>query len=139
VRITDLPEYQSPWLSAADLKGRPARVTIREWTFQQVRQRDGSQSRKVALTFAGKEKKLLLNSTQGKALDQAFGELENWIAKTIILQPGKTPQGQQTIEIVTLPSTAASAAAPAMPATAASDGGRGGNDETQEDNPFLDS
>jgi hypothetical protein len=138
MRIIDLPEYQSPWLSATDLKGRPVRVTIREWSFQEVRQRDGSKVRKVALTFAGKAKLLLLNSTQGKVLDQAFGELERWIGKTIILQPGRTPQGQQTIEIVAMPSTASPASAPGAPAAAASDGGKVEHDTQTEDNPFLD-
>lgn len=92
-----------------------------------MRQRDGDPVKKVALSFAGAKKKLLLNSTQAKVLDGAYGELEGWIGKQIILQPARTPQGQQTIEIVIIPS-ATPAAAPVQP--------EGANDGDATDNPF---
>ena len=103
MRVTDLPTYQSPWLTAADLQGRPRRLAITEWTFEDVRSREGAVVRKVALSFHGAKKRLLLNTTQAKALDAGFGELEQWIGKQVILQPALTPGGQQTIHVVTLP------------------------------------
>ena len=39
MRVTDLPEYQSPWLSAPDLQGKAHRRRISEWTIEEVRQR----------------------------------------------------------------------------------------------------
>ena len=125
MRVTDLPEYQSPWLSAPDLQGRANRRMIREWAIQEVRQRDGATVRKVALAFDGAKKRLLLNSTQAKVLDAAFGELESWVGKWVILQPGRTPQGQATIEIMIPP------AAPATPAPKE-------GEHAATDNPFDD-
>lgn len=100
MRIGDLPAYQSPWLSAADLGGRPRRVTISEWGLQKVKNRDGSEQQKVRLTFSGAKKQMLLNTTQGKVLDKAFGEIEKWVGKTIILQPGRAVNGGDTIDVV---------------------------------------
>jgi hypothetical protein len=128
MRVTDLPEYQSPWLSAPDLQGKAHRRRILEWTIEEVRQRDGGKVRKVAISFEGARKKLLLNATQAKVLDQAFGELEQWIGRWVILQPGRTSQGQATIEIVIPP------AAPASPTPAPAKGGNDGDEGI--DNPF---
>lgn len=127
MRVTDLPTYQSPWLVATDLQGKPRRLTIIEWTIKEVNQRDAGRVEKVALSFAGAKKKLLLNATQAKVLDAAFGELERWIGKQIILQPARTPQGQQTIEVVILQ------AAPAAASTEAP-----GDGKNSSDNPFDD-
>lgn len=104
-RVLDLPEYQSPWLTCADLAGRPRRLTIADWTVENVRQRDGTEVRKVAVAFAGARKRLLLNHTQARVIDSALGDLENWPGKLIILQPARTAGGQQTIEITVPPQT----------------------------------
>lgn len=100
MRITDLDAYKSPWLSAADLGGRPRRLTISEWGLQKVRNRDNSEQQKVRLAFSGAKKQMLLNTTQGKVLDGALGEIEKWVGKTIILQPARAANGAETIEIV---------------------------------------
>jgi len=121
MRITDLDAYKSRWLSAGDLNGKPHRVKISEWGLQKVRNQDGSEQQKVRLAFSGARKQLLLNATQAKVLDAAFGELEHWIGGTIILQPTRTGNGVQTIEIVI--------AAGELPAET-----KGGTDE----NPFDD-
>lgn len=102
MRVTDLPTYQSPWLTVADLQGRARRLAITEWTLQEVRTREGEMVKKVALSFHGAKKRMLLNTTQAKVLDAAFGEIEQWIGKQIILQPATTAQGQQTIQVVIL-------------------------------------
>lgn len=100
MRITDLDAYKSQWLTAADLGGKPRRLTISEWGLQKVRDRDGSERQKVRLAFSGAKKQMLLNSTQGKVLDGAFGEIERWVGKTIILQPARASSGAQTIDVV---------------------------------------
>lgn len=103
MKLSDLDFYSSPWLSLGDLGGRPARVTISEWKIEEVRQRDGSKVRKVALSFTGKRKRLILNMTQGKAGEAAWGEaLEGWIGKQCILQPGRADNGKETILLVPL-------------------------------------
>ena len=103
MKLSDLDFYSSPWLSASDLS-RPVRVVISEWKIEEVRQRDGTKARKVALAFTGKKKRLLLNFTQGKAAEAAWGEaLEGWIGKHCILQPGRAENGKDTIMLVPLP------------------------------------
>lgn len=103
MRVTDMPAYQSQWLTAADLQGKARRLTIAELKLETVRQRDGATVEKVAVSFAGAKKRLLLNATQAKVLDTALGDMEHWPGRMIILQPARTPQGQETIGIVVLP------------------------------------
>lgn len=103
MKLSDLDFYSSPWLSVSDLGGRPVRVTINDWKIEEVRQRDALKVRKVALSFAGKRKRLILNMTQGKAAEAAWGEaLEGWIGKQCILQPGRADNGKETILLVPL-------------------------------------
>lgn len=103
MKLSDLDFYSSPWLSVGDLNGRPVRVTISEWKVEEVRQRDGSKVRKVALSFTGKRKRLILNMTQGRAGEAVWGEaLEGWIGKQCILQPGRADNGKETILLVPL-------------------------------------
>jgi len=102
MRATDLDAYQSPWLSVADLQGRARRLTISQWSFENVKSREGETVRKIAVAFEGARKRLLLNTTQAKTLDAGLGELERWPGRQVILQPGRTPQGQATIEVVVI-------------------------------------
>lgn len=104
MKLSDLDFYASPWLSVSDLAGRAVRVAISEWTIEEVRQRDGKTVRKVALSFAGKRKRLLLNLTQGRAAEAAWGEnFEGWIGRQCILQPARADNGKDTILLVPLP------------------------------------
>ncbi len=121
MRPSQLPEYQSAWLSAADLGGRPRRVSISEWKIEEVRQRDGSKVKKIAVSFSGARKRLLCNKTQGMALESYFGECEAWIGQTVILQPARTYNGQDTIEIVVPPAAQSATQAPETPAASAQD------------------
>lgn len=108
MRLSDIDFYSSPWLSASDLSGRPARVTVQEWRLENIRQRDGSQVRKIALSFYSKRKRMILNITQAKAAEAAWGEaLEGWIGKACILQPGRADNGKDTIILVPLPAQSA--------------------------------
>lgn len=128
MRVTELDAYQSPWLAVTDLQGKARRLVIARWAIEDIRERSGETVKKVAIAFQGARKRLLLNATQAKVLDAAFGELENWPGKTVILQPGRTPQGKATIEILILP------AAPAPGAPAGKSEGANNGDAT--DNPF---
>ena len=76
MRVSELDFYASPWLHVNDLKGRPTRVTITRWAIEEVRERDGGKVKKVALSFQGKKKRLLLNKSQGQAGEDAWGELD---------------------------------------------------------------
>ena len=127
MRVTELEAYQSPWLTVSDLKGKAQRVRIAGWKIEEVRQRDGDKVRKVALSFQGAKKRMLLNATQAKVIDQAFGEIDHWVGRWMVLQPSRTPQGQETIEIVIPPA----ASTPTQMA-------KGGVDGDKSANPFDD-
>ena len=104
MKLSDLDFYASPWLSVGDLAGRAARVTIADWKIEEVMQRDKSKAKKVALIFIGKKKRLLLNMTQGRAAEAAWGDqIEGWVGKQCILQPGRAENGKETILLVPLP------------------------------------
>ena len=103
-KLSDLDFYASPWLSLADLAGRAARVTICEVKVEEVRQRDNSKARKVVLSFSGKKKRLICNVSQARAAGEAWGdELDRWVGKAAILQPGKAENGKDTILLVPVP------------------------------------
>jgi hypothetical protein len=107
MKLSDLDFYQSPWLSLPDLAGRAARVTISEVKVEEVRQRDGSKARKVVLSFSGKRKRLICNVSQARAAGDAWGDdLDRWVGKAAILQPGKAENGKDTILLIPVPPAA---------------------------------
>jgi hypothetical protein len=67
---TNINDYfPSRYLKAHDLKGKTPTVTIARVTFDQVRGgRTGSVETKAILHFAGKDKGLLLNKTNARAI-----------------------------------------------------------------------
>ena len=106
-KLSDLDFYQSPWLSLPDLAGRAARVAICEVKVEEVRQRDGDKARKAVLSFSGKKKRLILNVSQARAAVEAWGDdLDRWIGKQAILQPGKAENGKDTIMLIPMPPAA---------------------------------
>ncbi len=112
----------SPWLKASDLSGRTINVRIESHQFTELRQMDGSKQRKLTLVFAGKEKKLVANPTQQRAIAELLGSesFADWHGKLIALAPGKTFTGVATI-VVKPPTMAVQRVQPAQPATTAAD------------------
>ena len=107
MKLSDLDFYQSPWLSLPDLAGRAVRVTISEVRVEEVKQRDGTKARKAVLSFSGKKKRLICNVSQARAAGEAWGDdLERWIGKQAILQPGKAENGKDTIMLIPMPPAA---------------------------------
>ena len=72
--------FPSTYLSAADLAGKPMRVTIS--ALDPAKMRDGAT--KWALSFQGQKKQVVLNVTNGKSLAKGFGRnSDSWIGKEI--------------------------------------------------------
>ena len=106
-KLSELDFYQSPWLSLPDLAGRAVRVTISEVRVEEVKQRDGIKARKVVLSFSGKKKRLICNVSQARAAGEAWGDdLERWVGKQTILQPGRAENGKDTILLIPVPPAA---------------------------------
>lgn len=141
-RLSQIDAYQSPWLKASDLQGRAHRLKVERAVVEEVRKPDGGKELKIIVAFTGAKKKLIANKTQALTLADAAGteEFSKWAGLTVIVEPGRTRQGQETINIRQLPPAQVNGAAPAAtrssPATVAQ-----GEPPTlygDDDNPFDD-
>jgi hypothetical protein len=75
--------YPSRFLRAADLDGKPLRVTIAS-----LKRDDVGGEQKVVLSFTDGSKDLILNKTNARAIAKALGdETGAWAGKAIVLVP----------------------------------------------------
>jgi hypothetical protein len=144
-KLSQLDAYASPWLKAADLQGRAHRLTVKSATVEEVRQQDGSKELKIIVTFNGAKKRLIANKTQAMTLADAAHteEFGRWAGVAVILEPGRTRNGQDTINIRCFPATQGNGAAPTQSSKPATQGDQGDQVEppkpaTVRDNPFDD-
>lgn len=94
--------FASKWLRGDDLRGRQYRGTIKDVTVEDVRDKDGGTTRKVAVHFAGVPKPLLLNRTNYETLVAICGsrDSEAWLGKSIVILPERIVAfGQHTIAV----------------------------------------
>lgn len=97
-RISEI--YQSPWLSAVDLRGQRVTVTIAGVDVRTFKQRDGTAPPKVVVRFHGKEKQLVLNQTQARELAALFGdEIDAWPGHAIAMWGTLASNGRETISV----------------------------------------
>jgi hypothetical protein len=101
LRVSDIATYQSPWLKASDLRGQAVAVVVERATVEEIRKPDGGKEPKIVIAFMGKSKKLIANKTQALTLADIAKteEFERWSGLSVILEPAKTRQGQETINI----------------------------------------
>lgn len=78
---------ESKHLKARDFLGKNLKVSIRDVQFVEFEGRDGEPpQRKAILLFEGKEKGLVLNTTNTRKLIGAYGkDSDGWIGKSIAL------------------------------------------------------
>ena len=99
--------YAAPWLKAEDLKGNShelaiANVELKEFTDSITKEKEN----KLVVGFKlpdGRltEKRLILNATHYKVIVKVTGstETDDWIGKKVILSPGVTSGGKDTINV----------------------------------------
>lgn len=98
-KISDI--YQSEWLHAEDLQGRPVTVVIADADVETLRRPDGTRPEVVVVSFVGKRKRLALNATQARAIAVQLGdEIDEWPGGTIRLGPGVAQNGRPTIVVM---------------------------------------
>ena len=98
------------YVEAADLKGKPATLTIESAAVRPVfNPRAKKNEDRVVVTFHRALRKLCLNKTQAEALISLTGtdEIEKWSGAVVVLLPDRSPNGKDTIK-VTAPGPAAS-------------------------------
>lgn len=90
------------FLGACDLQGRDVTVTISR-VEQGTLARAGSskKERKPVLSFQGKDKRFVLNNTNGKTLETLYGsDYSQWIGKRVTLYPTTTRFGKDTVDCI---------------------------------------
>lgn len=91
--------FPSKYLSASDLGGKTARVTISGINMEELQDRTGKKESKMILYFRGKTKGMVCNKTNGKTLIAAFGdETDEWVNNEVILFTVLTDVGGETKE-----------------------------------------
>jgi hypothetical protein len=83
--------YGGRWLKAGDLDGRAQKFQIEAAEYQKVGK---EQEEKLVLAFIGKNKGLILNATNAKALADKWGKSEEtWPGKWLEAKPVETAFG----------------------------------------------
>lgn len=92
--------YGSKYLGAIDLKGQRPRRTIGKVEVADLNQTDGSTKRKYVLYFEGEDKSLVVNKTNAKKLEAAFGKDRNkWVGTRVELYAEMTGLGKEGIRL----------------------------------------
>jgi len=93
--------YPSPWLRPEDLAGAARRVQVESVDVQGFRQRDGSTQEKIVVGFLGKQKRMICNVTQARALAEIAGseEIDRWAGAQVVLTPARATNGKLTIAV----------------------------------------
>lgn len=92
--------YPSKYICAADLRGRRVTVTIREVSFEMLRDRKGIELRKPVLYFTKAKKGWPVNKTNLKILQMISKNYHDWVGKTIELSPVPTAMGEGIVAAV---------------------------------------
>ena len=114
----------SEWLRAADLQGRKVKVRIIDWDTVELKRPDRNVTQ-IALTFAGKGKRLGLNITNARMVASMLGDdPDQWLQQDIVLYPSKTPNASgQIVDCIRIeyhePEPVAKPVRPARPAPTA--------------------
>jgi hypothetical protein len=90
------------WLSFEDLQNKSHPLTIDGQYWEEVWNRQEQKKVvKLTLSFKGAQKRLIPNSTQIYAIEAITktDRFSEWIGHTIVLSPGKTHNGKDTIVI----------------------------------------
>lgn len=100
-----MPDYRtmfdSDYLFAFHLQGREVTLKIARVESGLVKGEKGKKDRKPVVYFAGKEKGLALNKTNGKTIAGLYGnDTAQWIGKLVTLYPTTTEFGRETVDCI---------------------------------------
>lgn len=86
-KISDIYSSNANFLRCEDLQKKRVSVTIEDVTVEKI-----GDDKKLVLSFEGKEKKLALNKTNARMLEDLTGsdDSESWIGYRITLRPDMT-------------------------------------------------
>jgi hypothetical protein len=100
MKISQLPAYQSQYITVDDLQGRSAEVAISSVSLESL-WAGGASEEKITLAFKDKTKRLVLSKTRAKQMAEIAGdETDNWPGVVVKLVAGKASNGKATIMIL---------------------------------------
>ena len=82
--------FPGKFLKAADLNGHPVKAIIERVELRDVVGQGKEQDYKPVLYFQGKQKGLILNKTNGRAITDAYDDTEAWQGKELEIYPDRT-------------------------------------------------
>ncbi len=92
---------EKEYLFAFDLQGKEVVVTIEKVWGAEVTGDKNKKSKKPVVKFVGKEKKLILNVTNSKAIANLYGnDTDHWAGKRISLFPSTTSMAGETVDCI---------------------------------------
>jgi len=103
MNVNEIYQSNSDYLKATDIPaGREAKVIIAACAMVQM-DNNGEKQTKLALSFHGKEKKLLLNKTNAGTISHVHGpDTDNWIEKEIIMFSTQVDFAGQMVDAIRL-------------------------------------
>lgn len=89
------------YVTAEDLQGRDATLTIESIAHEDLRLREGGKKRKPVITFKETTKKFVLNITNAEAIAANHGvRAEQWPGKRITLYPTTCTSGRDVVPCI---------------------------------------
>lgn len=106
----DVRTYQGNYLKAADLQGQSVTVKIRSVVEEDV---GNPAEKKPVAYFEGKEKGLVLNSTNSNTISDLLGfESDLWLGNAIVLYPAQTEFAGKVVDCIRVKMPASTQAHP---------------------------
>lgn len=100
MNVNDIYSSETKWLKASDLQGRKHKVVIDSLEMADFEEK-GVKKRKVGLNLRGKQKGVLLNKTNARAIAAQYGDnMDVWVGKEINIYPTKTDFGGEMVDCI---------------------------------------
>ncbi len=93
--------FDRDYIGAWDLEGREVTVRISKVMATEVIAPGNKKNKRPVISFEGREKKFVVNSTNGKTIAGMYGrETAQWVGKWITLFPTTAPLGKETVDAI---------------------------------------
>jgi hypothetical protein len=93
--------FDRDYIGSWDLGGKDITVTISKVSAGELTAQGGRKSKKPIVWFAGKEKGLVLNKTNAKAIAGMDGtDTRQWVGKLVTIYPTTTSMGSETVDCI---------------------------------------
>jgi hypothetical protein len=141
---TKADRFPKRFLCAADLKGKPVRLTIKREYSEELEDTSGKKKEKSILSFEGTDKELVLNVTNFDSVAFITGQedAEDWPGEKIELYPTITNMRGETVECIRIcalgsaPTSAPKPASKSAPKTAPAPALPSIGDDLDDEIPF---